>query len=132
MEFGRGGIVFAKTKTHQASPTSPFPFPPYLITGPLPSRFHLTRVLTHSTASLTPSPLNALTGSTLESLTPPPFSPSNTRRTSPSFMRTVSTQSSRSCLLARIRMGMPDVAEEARTDSRTRRASWRRVGGLTG
>ena len=102
------------------------PFPPYRITGGLPSRFHLTLLRTHSTASRTPVPFNALTGSTRLSRTPPPFSPSKTGLTSPSLIRTVSTQSSRSCLFAKTRMGTPTVDEDASTDSSTSLHSARR------
>ena len=97
-----------------SSPTNPHP---YRITGPLPSLFHLTRLPTHSTASLTPSPLNALTGKTRLSRTPPPLSPSNTLLTSPSLIRTVSTQSSRSCLFASTSSGIDAVLGCASTAS---------------
>ncbi|KAH0357148.1 hypothetical protein KCU81_g362, partial [Aureobasidium melanogenum] len=63
--------------------------------------------VSQSTASLTPVPVRALRGRTLLSLTLPPFSPSIILRTKPSLMRTTSTQSSRSCLLARTRRGTP-------------------------
>ena len=107
-------------------PAAAHPSPLYRITGGLPSRFHLTRLRIHSTASRTPVPFNALTGSTRLSRTPPPFSPSKTGRTSPSLIRTVSTQSSRSCLLAKTRMGTPTMDEDASTDSSTNLHSARR------
>src|SRR6187402_1437289 len=91
----------------------------HLITGGLPSLFHLTLLLTHSTASLTPVPVNALTGSTLEPLIPAPFSPSKTFFTSPSLILTTSTQSSRSCLLANTNNGTPSVSECCSTSSST-------------
>lgn len=78
--------------------------------GGLASLFHLTLLQSQSTASLTPVPVRALKGRTLLSLTLPPFSPSTILRTKPSLIRTTSTQSSRSCLLARTRRGTPSVS----------------------
>lgn len=111
-------------------PTHPTPHnPTYRITGGLPSLFHRTLLRIHSIASSTPLPFNALTGNTRLSLTPAPLSPSNTRRTNPSLMRTVSTQSSRSCLLASTRIGTPPAASAARTVSSTSLHSARRPSG---
>lgn len=115
------------TSTH-SNPLFPTPTQPphHLITGGLLSLFHLTLDLTQSTASCTPVPVSADTGSTRESRIPPAFSPSNTRLTSPSLMRTTSTQSSRSCLLARISSGTPSASEFCSTSSSTKRHSSRR------
>ena len=46
------------------------------MTGGRPSLFHFTLLRTHSTASLTPVPVSALTGSTLESRMLAPLLPS--------------------------------------------------------
>lgn len=98
----------------------------HLITGGRLSLFHLTLDLIQSIASLTPVPVRADTGSTRESRMPPDFSPSKTRLTNPSLIRTTSTQSSRSCLLARINSGTPSASEFCSTSSSTARHSSRR------
>ena len=93
--------------------------PNYRIIGGLLSLFPIILVTNHSTASLTPVPVNALHGKTLLSLTFAPFPPSNTLLTNPSLMRTTSTQSSRSCLFASTKTGTPDVSSLPRIASRT-------------
>ena len=80
------------------------------MTGGRPSLFHTTRLLTHSTASFTPDPRSALTGSTRLSRIMPPFSPSKTFLTKPSLILTTSSESSRSCLFARTSIGIPAVS----------------------
>src|SRR6266536_4639967 len=91
----------------------------HLITGGLPSLFHFTLLLTHSTASLTPVPVSALIGNTLESLILAPFSPSKTFLTNPSLILTTSTQSSLSCLFAKTNNGTPSVSLCVKTSSNT-------------
>ncbi|CBF89092.1 uncharacterized protein ANIA_10107 [Aspergillus nidulans FGSC A4] len=58
-------------------------------------------------------------GKTRLSRTTPPVSPSNTFRTNPSLIRTTSTESSRSCLLASTRIGTPATSALRSTDSST-------------
>lgn len=94
-------------------------FSDYLITGGLASLLNAILLHNHSTASCTPVPVSALQGNTLLSLTLPPFSPSNTLLTNPSLILTTSTQSSRSCLFASIKMGTPLASSFARTLSST-------------
>jgi len=91
----------------------------YLITGGLASLLNAILLHNHSTASCTPVPVSALQGSTLLSLTFPPFSPSNTLLTKPSLILTTSTQSSRSCLFASINIGTPLASSFASTLSKT-------------
>jgi len=91
----------------------------YLITGGLASLLNAILLHSHSTASCTPVPVSALHGSTLLSLTFPPFSPSNTLLTKPSLILTTSTQSSRSCLFASINIGTPLASSFANTLSKT-------------
>jgi hypothetical protein len=98
----------------------------YRMTGGRDSLLNAIRVHNHSTASCTPAPVSALHGKTLLSLTFPPFSPSNTRLTNPSLMRTTSTQSSRSCLFARTNIGTPLVSSFCSTLSSTSLHSSRR------
>jgi len=101
-----------------ASPTSSYS-KSHRKAGGRPSLFHFTLLLTHSTASSTPVPLNALTGNTLLSRILAPFSPSNTLFTKPSLILTTSTQSSRSCLFANTNNGTPSVSLCCNTSSRT-------------
>jgi hypothetical protein len=98
----------------------------YRITGGLASLLKAIRLHSHSTASCTPVPDNALHGNTLLSRTFPPFSPSNTLLTKPSLIRTTSTQSSLSCLFASTNIGTPLVSSFSSTCSSTKRHSSKR------
>lgn len=89
------------------------------ISGGLASLLNAILLHNHSTASWTPVPVSALQGSTLLSLTLPPFSPSKTLLTNPSLILTTSTQSSRSCLFASINIGTPLASSFCSTLSRT-------------
>lgn len=91
----------------------------YRITGGLASLLKAILLHNHSTASCTPVPVSALQGNTRLSLILPPFSPSNTLRTNPSLILTTSTQSSLSCLFARISIGTPLASSFANTLSKT-------------
>lgn len=105
---------------------SPYALSVHLMTGGLASLLKAIRLHNHSTASCTPVPVRALHGNTLLSLTFPPFSPSKTRLTKPSFILTTSTQSSRSCLFASISIGTPLASSFCNTLSSTSLHSSRR------
>ena len=110
-------------RDHRASSFESFALVLYRQTGGRASLFHFILLRNHSTASCTPVPVKALQGNTLLSLTLPPFSPSNTLRTNPSFILTTSTQSSLSCLLAKTSSGTPSASSLCSTSSSTSRHS---------